>query len=107
LLHEVWKIKPKLHVFGHIHGGAGRSYLCWDEGQHAYEKSAARPKGFIRDFLSIGRYVDLIKVVYYAAQGIVWDRVWVGNQKKTILVNAAMMYVHTGELKNPVQVVEI
>jgi len=107
LLKEVWKVRPKLHVVGHIHAAAGRSYLCWDGGQKAYEKSAARPKGFVRDFLSFGRYLDLAKVIYYAVEGVMWDRIWVGNQKKTILVNAAAMYMDSGQLRNPVQVVEI
>jgi predicted MPP superfamily phosphohydrolase len=33
LLREVWRTKPRLQVFGHVHGGAGRQTVWWNEGQ--------------------------------------------------------------------------
>lgn len=45
LLSEIWRIKPKLHVFGHIHWGAGREAVYYDECQRAYESLMARGAG--------------------------------------------------------------
>ena len=42
LLAELWRVKPKLHVFGHIHWGVGREAVYYDECQRAYESLMAR-----------------------------------------------------------------
>ncbi|KAK3950117.1 Metallo-dependent phosphatase-like protein [Pseudoneurospora amorphoporcata] len=42
LLSEIWRVKPKLHVFGHIHWGAGSEAVYYDECQRAYESLMAR-----------------------------------------------------------------
>ncbi|EAA33173.1 Metallo-dependent phosphatase [Neurospora crassa] len=42
LLAELWRVKPKLHVFGHVHWGAGREAVYYDECQRAYESLMAR-----------------------------------------------------------------
>ncbi|KAA8630115.1 hypothetical protein SMACR_00974 [Sordaria macrospora] len=42
LLAELWRVKPKLHVFGHIHWGAGSEAVYYDECQRAYESLMAR-----------------------------------------------------------------
>ncbi|KAL2261857.1 hypothetical protein VTK26DRAFT_3149 [Humicola hyalothermophila] len=39
LLRELWRARPKLHVFGHIHGGAGTEWLQFDGLQDAYERT--------------------------------------------------------------------
>ncbi|KAL1948695.1 hypothetical protein VTO73DRAFT_10501 [Trametes versicolor] len=38
LRQALWNVRPRLHVFGHIHGGRGRSYAGWSRFQHAYER---------------------------------------------------------------------
>ena len=38
LLAGTWRVKPTLHVFGHIHTGHGRTYVTWSREQEAYEK---------------------------------------------------------------------
>ncbi|KAF2432682.1 Metallo-dependent phosphatase [Tothia fuscella] len=109
LLEEVWRVRPALHVFGHVHSGAGREVCFWDEGQRVYERGLGRDtgKGFVRGVLSVGSWVDLVGVVYLGVLGVVWDRVWGGEGKSTVMVNASLMYRNTGRLGNGVQVVDI
>ncbi|KXH60858.1 metallophosphoesterase domain-containing protein [Colletotrichum nymphaeae SA-01] len=37
LLAEVWRARPRLHVFGHVHCGRGREAVAFDRLQAAYE----------------------------------------------------------------------
>ncbi|KAK1719674.1 Metallo-dependent phosphatase-like protein, partial [Colletotrichum lupini] len=37
LLAEVWRARPRLHVFGHVHCGRGREAVAFDGLQAAYE----------------------------------------------------------------------
>ena len=46
LLREVWRVRPKLHVFGHIHEGAGTEWLSFDLLQNAYEQTIIANGGF-------------------------------------------------------------
>ena len=39
LLRELWRVRPTLHVFGHVHEGAGTEWLRFDELQDAYERT--------------------------------------------------------------------
>jgi hypothetical protein len=108
LLKEVWKVRPLLHIFGHVHAGAGREVVWWDEAQIAYESGCERKsKGFIRAILDPWSWVAFAKVVIYGVTGILWNRVWGGEQKCTTMVNAALMVNNTGKLGNKVQVVDI
>ena len=36
LLGELWRIRPRLHVFGHVHKGYGQEWLVFDQLQHAF-----------------------------------------------------------------------
>ncbi|KAF8907323.1 Metallo-dependent phosphatase-like protein [Gymnopilus junonius] len=38
LLVALWRVRPKLHVFGHIHGGRGTETVQWTKDQKAYER---------------------------------------------------------------------
>lgn len=38
LLAEVWRVRPRLHVFGHVHEGYGSEWLGFDALQEAYER---------------------------------------------------------------------
>lgn len=108
LMRETWRIRPLLHVFGHVHVGAGKEVNWWDDGQKAYERALARPvSGLTRGLLSIPTWIDLALVLFWGARGIVWDRVWGGEVRGTVLVNAGLMVGNTGRLGNRVQVVEI
>lgn len=37
LLRELWRVRPRLHVFGHVHEGAGTEWLQFDALQDSYE----------------------------------------------------------------------
>jgi hypothetical protein len=108
LLAEAWRVKPRLHVFGHVHVGAGRRVVWWDEAQKAYEKGLARQsKGLIQEALDVFSWIALLKVVIYGTTGVIWNRIWGGEPRSTIMINAALMKNNTGRLGNPVQVVYI
>lgn len=37
LLQRIWHVRPRLHIFGHIHAGRGVQKIQWDQVQRAYE----------------------------------------------------------------------
>lgn len=39
LLQELWRVRPRLHVFGHVHEGAGTETVQFDALQDAYERT--------------------------------------------------------------------
>lgn len=41
LLQELWRVRPQIHVFGHIHEGAEMEWLQFDSLQSAYERTVA------------------------------------------------------------------
>ncbi|CAI6332983.1 unnamed protein product [Periconia digitata] len=77
LLDELWRRKPRLHVFGHIHDGYGMEWIQFDQLQSAYENIVI-------------------------AGGGVWGLVWViigfvaayltpAKESRALLVNPAMV----------------
>ncbi|KAK7947099.1 phosphoesterase [Apiospora aurea] len=46
LLREVWRVRPALHVFGHIHEEHGQESVLFDAVQHAYEQTISEGGGF-------------------------------------------------------------
>lgn len=120
LLAETWRVKPALHVFGHIHNSAGREPIFWDDAQRAWERlcSSRRPRakhgrllsllGFLRDLFDPAGWVDAARVLVYGMLGVVWAQVWGGeSQHGGWMVNAACMYRSSGKLKNAPQVIEL
>lgn len=61
LLKEVWRVKPRLHVFGHVHTGHGRQAVWWDEGQAVYERVMSRQGGLVSDFFAVKQWVDVLR----------------------------------------------
>ncbi|KAJ5910597.1 hypothetical protein N7504_005240 [Penicillium tannophilum] len=120
LLAESWRVRPLLHVFGHVHYAAGKEPIFWDEAQRAWERLCAsrRPRakysrilallGFMRDLLDPAGWVDVARVVFYGVLGVVWAQVWGGeNNGGGWFVNAACMYRDSGRLRNPPQVITL
>ena len=108
LLKEVWRVRPKVHIFGHVHAGHGREQVFWDETQRLYEKLCSREaKGVIRDMLAIVAWLDVMRLAIYGVLGILWSRVWGGDRGGTMMVNAALMYRSSGRLGNPAMTVDI
>lgn len=118
LLAEVRRVRPRVHVFGHVHAGktdmmgrlrGGREAARWDEGQKCLEKVLTRSDGLIVGFIDPRNWIDAMLALSYGVVGVVWDRVWGGasNSPPTIMINAALMYNDTGHLRHPPQVVEV
>lgn len=116
LLREVWRIRPRLHVFGHIHAGrtywlgrlrGGREFVRWDAVQREVERALSRSDGFFVGMLDPRNWIDVVRVLCTGTTSLIWDRIWGGQGRGTIMVNAAMMYNNTGRLRNPPQIVEL
>lgn len=45
LLRALWRVRPRLHVFGHVHEGAGAESLRYDGLQEAYERTVVAGGG--------------------------------------------------------------
>lgn len=106
LLKEIWRTKPKLHVFGHIHCGRGVQPVHWDDFQRAYERLKGReswvmaklPQGVgkllprsIIDVAPSYRWIDTLKILVYGAKSLVWHYLMQGgkgNGSEGLLVNA-------------------
>ena len=117
LLAESWRVRPALHVFGHVHESSGQEPIFWDEAQRAWERLCAsrRPRarhgrlaslaGFLRDLFDLSGWADAARVVVYGILGVVWAHVWGGESRGGgWMVNAACMYSSSGRLGNPPRV---
>ena len=102
LLAEVQRVKPALHVFGHVHWGAGREVVWWDAAHDAYVQGLRAASS-----LSPRLWWSVVKVLYRGVRELLWDRVWGGKRPHTVMVNAAQMHGNTGKLGGRVQVVDI
>ncbi|KXG47375.1 uncharacterized protein PGRI_012450 [Penicillium griseofulvum] len=51
LLRTLWRVKPRLHVFGHVHEGAGTDWMLFNGLQNAYERTVAA-RGGVKNLLS-------------------------------------------------------
>ncbi|KAK5697914.1 hypothetical protein LTR97_006873 [Elasticomyces elasticus] len=117
LLAEVRRVKPKLHIFGHVHAGrsdtlgwlkGGKEVVKWDESEPCLERLLSRPDGLITGLLDLWAWLEAAKVVAYDIAGVMWERVWRGGQSEmTVMVNAALMFEDSGELRNRPQVVDV
>lgn len=107
LLRETWRVRPRLHVFGHVHAGRGQEVVYWDDAQRAYEAALQRPDGLIRSTLDMRLWIEAVRVVVYGVSGLLWNRVWGGREEPCRLVNASLMFNNTGRIENDAQIVEI
>ena len=108
LLKEVWRVRPKAHIFGHVHAGYGRESVFWDEGQAAYERICGRDgAGLLWDLVSVSAWIDALRVLWYGLVGIMWTRVWGGVNDGGVMVNASLAFRSTGKLGNAPQIVDI
>ncbi|KAK3944892.1 calcineurin-like phosphoesterase [Diplogelasinospora grovesii] len=129
LLEEIWRVKPKLHVFGHVHWGHGREAVYFDECQRAYEtfmflaaakQAEPRRAWTVCDVLlfpilapirwaGCGLWMDALKVVWHGVHNLLWK--WImagpGSNNGGLMVNAAVMYGNTGKVRNRVSVVDL
>lgn len=109
LLKEVWRVKPRLHVFGHVHTGHGRQAVWWDEGQVVYERVMSQQGGLVSDFFAVKQWVDVLRVIWYCVRGILWQKLMVRRTGNSggLMINAAMVFETTTDIGNLPQVVDL
>lgn len=111
LLEEVWRVKPRLHVFGHVHCGRGRESVYFDECQRAYETfMASTPRGLLLDLVPSRDWIAGLKVLYYGLNATLFKYLMLGpgSNNASLMVNAACMDRNTGKLrKDAAQVMEL
>ena len=90
LLGELWRVRPRLHVFGHVHAGRGMETVYWDSAQRAYERIAARQQRL--DLLRVGFWLEFMRVLLFDTMGIVWTQIWGADaDASTVMVNSAVV----------------
>ncbi|GKT51563.1 putative Rho-type GTPase-activating protein 4 [Colletotrichum spaethianum] len=92
LLREVWRTRPRLHVFGHVHCGHGREAVAFDALQEAYEDVVLR-EAVAKESRGLRPWVEgwMALGMCFAAWASVW---WNGGRRtkgETVLVNAAVV----------------
>ena len=109
LLREVWRVRPRVHVFGHVHAGYGRKNIFWDNGQQTFERLCGQNSHglFNRLFTMGSRWLHLVGLIWYGLLGILWSRVWGGHNGGSVMINASLTYRNSGKLLNTPQVVDI
>ena len=81
LTQELWRVKPKLVVFGHIHAARGREDLIWDRVQKVYDQAmTANVNVFSVIMMAIVLLIEKIQHLVTRME----------PETKTILVNAAI-----------------
>ncbi|KND88806.1 putative rhamnogalacturonate lyase C [Tolypocladium ophioglossoides CBS 100239] len=110
LLREVWRVKPRLHVFGHTHCAYGKESVYFDDMQVAYERLLSRPRrGLVWDLVPNQAWVDMLQVLLHGVHSVLWK--WLmggpGSNQGSLMVNAAQMYKNTGRAKSRAIVVDI
>ncbi|KAJ3508613.1 hypothetical protein NLJ89_g5661 [Agrocybe chaxingu] len=94
LLRALWRVRPRLHVFGHIHAARGAECVPWQDDQLAYENILAGQGGWF----------SLLRVVLGAVQ-----RLFGGRRKEgaSLLVNASSIGGFRDDNRNPAIVIDI
>ncbi|KAK1688460.1 Metallo-dependent phosphatase-like protein [Colletotrichum godetiae] len=112
LLAEIWRVRPRLHVFGHVHCGRGREAVAFDGLQAAYEVVVLLEADA---FAMAGGGVVMAWAKALLALGwyfLVWGWVlwWCGGRRgtgRTVFVNAAVVGGVRGRLVREAVVVRI
>lgn len=91
LLQTLWRVRPRLHVFGHVHEGSGTDWMVFNGLQDAYERTIAAGGG-LRNLLFTTW--ELIKAYIRPAV-----------EAKCLLVNASIVGgLRDNERRQPIKV---
>lgn len=95
LLEELWRVRPKLHCFGHMHGGHGREEMIYGRFQHLYER-VCQGQGGLWSVASM-------------AMLLLWHGMFPAKQKPrtTTLINAAVVGGRSNHERRSIQVVHL
>lgn len=119
LLEEVRRVKPRLHVFGHVHAGRsdalsrmrdGQEHVRWDGSEKLFAKIMGEESSnwAILRFLDFAGWITLAYFVLVLGPLSILSEIVLDREvPSTRLVNAALMYRNTGKLLNKPQVVHI
>ncbi|KAF7187815.1 putative rhamnogalacturonate lyase C [Pseudocercospora fuligena] len=122
LLREVRRVKPAVHIFGHVHAArsdifgrlcGGQEIVRWDLAERHLEGvlSTASPDGLLSLILSLANPVTwyhLCGFWFYSLRALVLERLfWTEPPPATRMVNAALMRCDEGWLGNEPQVIHI
>lgn len=93
LLKSLWRVQPRLHVFGHIHESAWTEWIFFDKLQLAYERVVVAGGGFINLFWVVWEFVLALACYSHATEA------------KCQLVNASILGgLRDAERRTPVKV---
>ncbi|KAH7035421.1 calcineurin-like phosphoesterase [Microdochium trichocladiopsis] len=101
LLAEVWRVKPLVHVFGHVHWGRGMRGAYWDDSQRAYEKFMGRQAhGPIYDMIPSMAWIDALRFLLLNVKALLWQWLMLGGVRPngSVMINAAVQAGNTGKL---------
>ncbi|KAK5197201.1 hypothetical protein LTR99_000440 [Exophiala xenobiotica] len=115
-LKEVWRVKPTLHAFGHVHSGHGKEAVWWDQSQTCYEeflaasynKPVAQPASHrlpLTELIDLPLFMRGIRMLVADIRGLLWTRLWGGARNGGYMVNGALTYQTTEKLYNKPQVI--
>lgn len=108
LLRETWKVRPQVHIFGHVHAGYGREYVFWDRCQEAFERLCTHDDlKLLRNLISPHLWVNIAMLLWHGLLGILWGRVWGGDARGGVMINASLTYRSTGKIGNSPQLLDI
>ncbi|KAH9476112.1 putative rhamnogalacturonate lyase C [Psilocybe cubensis] len=88
LLKQLWSVRPRLHVFGHIHTARGIEHVAWSDAQAAYERIMTNQYSW-REFLAL-----------------LWG-IWRVDKAKSTLINAASLGGFRDEERRDAIVIDI
>ncbi|KAE8133590.1 Metallo-dependent phosphatase, partial [Aspergillus pseudotamarii] len=101
LLDELWKVRPLLHVFGHVHTSHGVERVQWDSAQWWLEKyyrdtsDSAQNLGIstLRGFFHPALFLDAVMILFSATVTLIRDLASLRRreERSTLMVNAACM----------------
>ena len=115
-LKEVWRVKPTLHVFGHVHSGYGKENVWWDKAQKAFEEVREMAYGsgkepysqpMFLEVLNLKLFLKGMTVLWEDIRGVLWNRLWKGARQGGVMVNAALTYQTSDKLGNKPWVVDL
>jgi len=89
LLGEVGRVRPALHVFGHVHGGRGRELVFWDQAEQSFERVCLRQG--LGHLLGVWVWLDALMCLGWGVVGLLWNRVWGAHTDGTLMVNAGVV----------------
>jgi calcineurin-like phosphoesterase family protein len=97
---EMWRVKPKVHVHGHIHEARGQEELCWDNLQVIYDHVVNGRGGMLG---TVWKVIKMIGVWVW-----VWYEWMIGRKRvsKATIVHAAVCG-RNGVGGGPPRVIEI